>query len=1539
MPEDKKIHLPFDDDFSNPEPEDEKPTQKFWDGVAKTLDQIEKNTRGAKNSASGKSNVKSSQSSSPAEGNFFPPAPPKTPRQDVSRKAPVAVPAKAQKAPNPSRQAAQSSKAEKKQAQPITVQAVVKAQPAKDSLSAEKKRYTAEVKRLEAISKQQTNSLLKQLKTSLSKWDGSIGGAKLNMSSIGDLTGTAIGGPFWTAFKELKELVIKDGASSEKTLGDLLKKALPRKPEEKPTGPTRNNKGQFISRNPQELKLAEESHELAKGEVASNKKRHDELIKAVKANHPQKGLFGRNGLLDDLRGRGRNKAGRGPKSVPIPDVNVPHGSKTTARPMPDVPNGLGGKSVKAKNPGRKMGIFAGLAGLLGGGALAMKNGGDGQTALDAASTSVDAAQTVNSDAKTATVEKTVNGTLKTAENGAKAATTTSKAATIAETGAGKAANIGGKAVSLGSKGALGAAKAIPVAGQLLAAGMAVYDGVNGWNDAEMHKEAFSLEEGQEASTGQKASAAAANVLDMGGLLTGAAGLLGFDVNTADIAKGIYDVGDTVAEVVAHPIDSLGKAAAGLFDGVMSWFGGDEKKEENKPEAVKKISSSESPAKPAKEETPKKEDAANIPATAAVVAATTGVAGASLLAAKKAQANSAPQIEKSVADMGGAEAKIPHKTPSSAKRNLAIGAVGALGVTGAAIGAKTWLDKADEDAGSQAASALNSGKIPSLLETLANELSDLNEKLEQQIKQAATGNENSGIFNIFGEGVGGGYAGGYSSSGGGGGYSGGGGSGGGASYSSSAAYSGLGDVVVRSETGGKGTAMISSGAGDHGGVSYGRSQLASKIKGSIGDALNWAKANGFEDIYNELAPLQGDATNRNGQFAQKWAQLAAEKGGRLEQFDRAYQKKGYYDPMMAKIRQANPELAKRIEANPALQEQVLSTAVQYGKNSGRFLSAANEVLGKNANATDRDLVAGIQDIKARDVGVNFRSSSGNVQVGVRNRHANTEKKALLALQDKFERGEIKIDPQSGTAQVSQQTTKNPQSGALAVNTPTSLVSAQSQSIADYTQDAINRHVTYNQRVRNSKKGAVDCSAWVTELNRNYMENINTAMGKEVFSPQAKKAALSGGTAAGIIQNVSQATGELMTGDALAPQNVREGMAIGIKAGKGNNGRFKGIDHIAQVYRDPKSGEMMVSHSEGGRVNGVHTESYEKFYSRQMRKGRAMYGVDINKLADTGVLEQDAPGQPQPALAEAKPQETQPQPSPQAQPAPQPEAQIAQKEVKSQAGEIARQMTGQTVADILAQPTAIAETKPATVAPLAQTNSNIPPVASVASVAPPQPQASTIPANSNLQQDSLSTPGNMLALAKNFMPANQKNQNEGIFSVIEPIMGKAREAISTVSSPKTLLDKYLPKEAKDIAANIQNVAGDMAPLAGSLGKLLPDSAGSFMQSAQSVIGKIANPAMPNPSQLFAQPMQMASNFIQAMPQIPTRLPTPQPIMPTQVAQQGNGLDLGRLEKIMSELLDVTRQNTRDKEKDTEDQNTSNIPMDFEDAYCFQFAHDIA
>lgn len=107
-------------------------------------------------------------------------------------------------------------------------------------------------------------------------------------------------------------------------------------------------------------------------------------------------------------------------------------------------------------------------------------------------------------------------------------------AKIGETGVGK---LGTK---LGGKGAakLGA-RAIPVVGQVLAAGMALKDGYDGWNDSEMQQEAFDLHSGQEASTGQKMASAVANAVDMGGLVSGGLSMLGADVDTADIAKGLY----------------------------------------------------------------------------------------------------------------------------------------------------------------------------------------------------------------------------------------------------------------------------------------------------------------------------------------------------------------------------------------------------------------------------------------------------------------------------------------------------------------------------------------------------------------------------------------------------------------------------------------------------------------------------------------------------------------------------------------------------------------------------------------------------------------------------------------------------------------------------------------------------------------------------------------------------------------------------------------------------------------------------------------
>lgn len=98
------------------------------------------------------------------------------------------------------------------------------------------------------------------------------------------------------------------------------------------------------------------------------------------------------------------------------------------------------------------------------------------------------------------------------------------------------------------------ARAIPIVGQALALGMAAYDGYDGYNDKEAQAKAFDLKGNTEASTGQKSAMAAAKVLDLGGLTSGAAGLVGsaagamgfqkiqdaMTFDSDDMARAIYE---------------------------------------------------------------------------------------------------------------------------------------------------------------------------------------------------------------------------------------------------------------------------------------------------------------------------------------------------------------------------------------------------------------------------------------------------------------------------------------------------------------------------------------------------------------------------------------------------------------------------------------------------------------------------------------------------------------------------------------------------------------------------------------------------------------------------------------------------------------------------------------------------------------------------------------------------------------------------------------------------------------------------------------
>ena len=379
-------------------------------------------------------------------------------------------------------------------------------------------------KREESLVQKQAKGILGALKQNLATWDGSV--ASSDKSDIQDAAGLAAGGPLWSAFKELKE-TISESDETDDSLAGVLKKTIAQKTGltaakeridqatqtarakvvtwaggkiDAPQHANRDKQGRFIKGAGKEAKIAEKTLALASQEAREGKKRHDELVEAIKAGaqHEGRSIFGEDGLVDRM---GRRRGAR----------------KTELS-----------RSGRGR-PGRrgKFGFLAGAGTALLGGASAFTGDSVG-SAIDIGS------------------------------------------AALSAPGVGKAAGAAGKALGLGAKGALGAAKAIPIAGQVLAAGMALYDGVSGWNDADMHREAFGLENGQEASTGQKASAAAANILDMGGLLTGAAGLLGFEVSTSDIAKGIFDFGD-----------SIGSTLSGAWNGVSGFFTGEPKESEEK----------------------------------------------------------------------------------------------------------------------------------------------------------------------------------------------------------------------------------------------------------------------------------------------------------------------------------------------------------------------------------------------------------------------------------------------------------------------------------------------------------------------------------------------------------------------------------------------------------------------------------------------------------------------------------------------------------------------------------------------------------------------------------------------------------------------------------------------------------------------------------------------------------------------------------------------------------------------------------------------
>ena len=195
--------------------------------------------------------------------------------------------------------------------------------------------------------------------------------------------------------------------------------------------------------------------------------------------------------------------------------------------------------------------------------------------------------------------------------------------------------------------------------------------------------------------------------------------------------------------------------------------------------------------------------------------------------------------------------------------------------------------------------------------------------------------------------------------------------------------GVGSIAEFFESGGRGVNTISTGKGDHGGVSYGKHQLASK-NGSMATFLKSKEAAQFSSQFAGLTP-------GSKEFNDAYAKLASgENSSDFAKAQKQYIDRTHFEPTKNNVTESTGiDIANR---SKALNEAVYSTSVQYGAGGGSsLLKKAWKDLGPDAD--DATLISKLQDYKQANVDTNFKSSSADVRAGVAKR-AGPEKEMLL-----------------------------------------------------------------------------------------------------------------------------------------------------------------------------------------------------------------------------------------------------------------------------------------------------------------------------------------------------------------------------------------------------------------------------------------------------------------------------------------------------------------------------------------------------------------
>lgn len=191
---------------------------------------------------------------------------------------------------------------------------------------------------------------------------------------------------------------------------------------------------------------------------------------------------------------------------------------------------------------------------------------------------------------------------------------------------------------------------------------------------------------------------------------------------------------------------------------------------------------------------------------------------------------------------------------------------------------------------------------------------------------------------------------------------------------------LGKTSERYESGGRGPGVISSGKGDHGGVSYGMYQLSSKM-GTVNKYIAVSK---YQDLFEGKVPATPE-------FNKVWKKIAVDHKEEFAQDQHLFIEKTHYQVQIDLLASKGLNFS---HSRAAINDMIWSTSDQYGPTTGLISRALK---GKDFETlTDADVITIVQDYKINHVEDLFPSSP-TWWDDLKTR-ALTEKKDLLKLNE-------------------------------------------------------------------------------------------------------------------------------------------------------------------------------------------------------------------------------------------------------------------------------------------------------------------------------------------------------------------------------------------------------------------------------------------------------------------------------------------------------------------------------------------------------------